>query len=368
MSLSRRTTYSLPAIKKYLTHIIHPSHHTTSLLQNTSKKEWVTSSDALKALTTLQKYQQAKIPFSNLYLHYSHHHLGTLEPAKLYEYIVDSGGIAKEGGIDASILSQKSQDVLRELKWRNATEREKRWGGRGPEGGRGGSCTLNNGFFGTMMRSLNLSVKSTGARVALSVSGGPKGIYAGWNHLVNLVLFDGKRYLVDVGFGGNGPTAPILLQDGNEQPWGVTGDRIRVIWKGIAEYETPGEKCWVLQHRREGNDWDDIYCFTEIEFTPVDVAVMNWKTTRDLRGSFFNYMVICVRNVMEGEDVVGTIILKDGKVKSRIRGNNETLRVCKSEVDRWEALEEYFGIVLGEQERMGIKGMVTELKGGPEDE
>lgn len=265
MSLSRRTTYSLPAIQKYLTHISHPPHHTTSLLQNIRRKEWATSEDGLKALTTLQKYQQAKIPFSNLYLHYSHHHLGTLDPAKLYEYIVNSGGIAREGEVDASILSQESRDVLRVLRWGSASEREKKWEHRGPEGGRGGSCTLNNGFFGAVMRSLNLSVKSTGARVALSVSGGLKGIYAGWNHLVNLVLFEGKRYLVDVGFGGNGPTSPILLEDGNEQAWGVTGDRIRVLWKGIAEYETPGEKCWVLQHKREGKDqWDDIYCFTEI--------------------------------------------------------------------------------------------------------
>lgn len=95
---------------------------------------------------------------------------------------------------------------------------------------------------------------------------------------------------------------------------------------------------------------------------------MNWKTTRDLRGSFFNHKVICVRNVMDGQDFVGTVVLTDGKVRKRERGENETLKVCKSEVERWEALEQYFGIVLGEQERMGIKGMVTELKGGPEED
>ncbi|KAE8451550.1 hypothetical protein EG329_003623 [Mollisiaceae sp. DMI_Dod_QoI] len=368
MSLARRTTYSLQAIQKYLTHISHPPHHTTSLLQNIKKKDWATSKDALSALATLQKYQQAKIPFANLYLHYSTHHLGTLDPGKLYEYIVNSSGIVHEGEIDPEILSRESKHVSRELRWGNASEREKRWEHRGPDGGRGGSCTLNNGFFGTVIRSLNLSVKTTGARVALSVSGGEKGRYAGWNHLVNLVLFEGRRYLVDVGFGGNGPTAPILLEDGNEMAWGVTGDRVRVLWEGIREFETPGEKCWVLQHKREGcEEWDDMYCFTDIEFTPMDVGVMNWKTTRDVRGSFFNHLIICVRNQMEGEDVVGTVIMTDEKVKSRVRGKNETLKVCKNELDRWEALEKYFGIVLGEQERMGIKGLSTELKTSPED-
>lgn len=262
----------------------------------------------------------------------------------------------------------ESSKALEKERIDGVNERERKWEGRGPSGGRGGSCTLNNGFFGTIMRSLGMSVKQTGARVALSVGGGPKDRFAGWNHLVNLVQFEGHRYLVDVGFGGNGPTAPIKLNDGEEIAWGVTEDRIRLVWRGIKEFETPGEKCWVLQHKREGREWDDIYCFTETEFTSEDVAVMNWKTSRDVRGSFFNYMTMCLKNEMEGEDVVGTLIMTDGNVKRRIRGKNELLRECKSEVDRWEALEEYFGIVLGEQERMGIKGMVTELKAPPSED
>ncbi|KUJ21769.1 cysteine proteinase [Mollisia scopiformis] len=218
------------------------------------------------------------------------------------------------------------------------------------------------------MRSLGMRGKRTGARVALSVSGGPKGVYAGWNHLVNLVMFEGRRYLVDVGFGGNGPTAPLELRDGNVMQWGSTGDEVRLLWKGIGEFESPEEKCWVLEHRREGGEWEEVYCFTEVEFTEADVGVMNWKTARDLRGSFFNHIIICMRTEMEGEDVVGTVVLRDGVVKRVVRGESQTIRVCKSEVDRWEALEEHFGIVLGVQERNGIKGMVTELKGKPEDE
>jgi hypothetical protein len=66
---------------------------------------------------------------------------------------------------------------------------------------------------------------------------------------------------------------------------------------------------------------------------------------------------------MEGEDVVGVVTMVGGKVKQRIGCNSETLVECTSEVERWEALEKWFGIVLGEQERLGIRGLSTELKG-----
>jgi arylamine N-acetyltransferase len=42
------------------------------------------------------------------------------------------------------------------------------------------------------------------ARVAKANHGGPKGAFDGWNHLINLVEFEGRRYLVDFGFGANG--------------------------------------------------------------------------------------------------------------------------------------------------------------------
>ena len=43
-------------------------------------------------------------------------------------------------------------------------------------------------------------------------------------------------------------------------------------------------------------------------------------------------------NCGEEEDVVGVIIMADGKVKQRIRGNTETLVECVREVERWGAL------------------------------
>jgi hypothetical protein len=72
--------------------------------------------------------------------------------------------------------------------------------------------------------------------------------------------------------------------------------------------------------------------------------------------------------VMEQGEIIGTINLVNGKVKRRVKsGKSELLANCVSEVDRWEALEKWFGIVLGQEERVGIKRLVTELKGEAEN-
>jgi hypothetical protein len=81
---------------------------------------------------------------------------------------------------------------------------------------------------------------------------------------------------------------------------------------------------------------------------------MNWKSTKNVRGSFLNQMILCVQTVVEEEDVVGVIIMADGKAKQRIRGNIKALVERVSEVERWDDLEKWFSIVLGEQERLGI--------------
>jgi hypothetical protein len=197
--LNRRPTYSLPAIQKYFSHIRLPELMGRSIVRDYKQEGWGTSPSARSALEVLQKYQQSKVPFANLYLHYSRHHVGTLDQGVVYEYLVESGGIAREWERGPGILSE----ALRKDEG-GRSEREKMWDGRAPSGGRGGTCTMNNGFFGTVMRSLGFRVKMAAARVAKANRGGPKGVFDGWNHLINLVEFEGMRYLVDVGFVANG--------------------------------------------------------------------------------------------------------------------------------------------------------------------
>jgi arylamine N-acetyltransferase len=164
-----------------------------------------------------------------------------------------------------------------------------------------------------------------------------------------------------------GPTEPLELKDGYEMPWGSTPELVRLIHAPVPEFTDPTSKVWILQHKRVSQDWKDVYIFTETEFLPQDTKVMNYSTTFDVRGSFFNHMVICTRTVMENESVVGTLSLVNGVIKRRtynVSGElrSEIVAELRNEVDRWEALEEWFGITLGEGERAGIRGLVTELK------
>jgi hypothetical protein len=49
------------------------------------------------------------------------------------------------------------------------------------------------------MRILGMRVKRNVARVSKATNGGPKGRFDGWNHVIDLVWFDGEGYLVGVG-------------------------------------------------------------------------------------------------------------------------------------------------------------------------
>lgn len=68
-----------------------------------------------------------------------------------------------------------------------------------------------------------------------------------------------------------------------------------------------------------------------------------------------------------GGKVVGTTNLVGGGCRRRIGREgiwaSERLADVGTEVERWEVLEGIFGIVLGDEERRGIRGLVTELKG-----
>jgi arylamine N-acetyltransferase len=94
----------------------------------------------LEFLTELVRRQLATVPFESLALHYSKHHLLSLEPDDLFEKVVT----------------------------RNM----------------GGYCMENNTFFGVVLRSLGFKLISTGARVNIPTRGRPGGDYNGWQVLL----------------------------------------------------------------------------------------------------------------------------------------------------------------------------------------
>ena len=271
---------------------------------------------ALDALRSIQQHVLASIPFENLSLHYSAHKTVNLDPDALYEKLVTKG--------------------------------------------RGGYCMENNCFFGTVLRSLGYRIYDAGARVH-----GGGGNYLAWTHMVNIVtLANGKRYMVDVGFGNNGPTQPLLLKDGHEEN-GIPPASMRLVRRKIPATTNPNDRLWIYQHRvSPTSDWEPMYCFAETEFLPQDYEIMNFWTTQS-RKCWFTYRITCVKAIMDekSHELIGTLILTGAEVKKRIGEKTVEIKHCKTEDERLEELKVIFGVKLTEEEKLGIRGMVTELHG-----
>ncbi|KAF2429999.1 putative N-acetyltransferase family protein [Tothia fuscella] len=277
----------------------------------------VTTGYGLEYLRRLQKYQQQACPFENLNLHYARDVIKTLAPEDLYQKF-----------------------VIR--KW-------------------GGTCTENNTFFGNVLRSLGYKVRPCGARVHQGHAGNGDGGYVGWNHCINLVTIDGQKYLVDVGMGPTSPSQPLLLQENNIQT-GIGASKCRLRWDTIPQYTDPDSKLWIYEQDNDGkSDFLPTYCSPELEFLPQDYEIIKMGTTFNRR-SFFTWKIICVRTTLnEQEDVEGVLILVDKSLKRRIMGKTEVLATFENESQRVNALKGWFGIEMTEDEKVGIRGMVTYL-------
>ena len=89
---------------------------------------------------------------------------------------------------------------------------------------------------------------------------------------MNIVIFpyevDGvpQRNMVDVGFGGDGPTRPLPLTPSTvAQNLGT--QEVKLMHENIALNVDPGQRLWFYKIRNsEGDEWKDCYCFPELEF------------------------------------------------------------------------------------------------------
>jgi arylamine N-acetyltransferase len=182
-------------------------------------------------------------------------------------------------------------------------------------------------------------------------------------HIVNIVtLPDGSKYMLDVGFGGDGATKPLPLTSGHiQQNLGL--QEIRLVHSTIPQQIDQGKKLWIYQYRNGiDKEWNSFYCFPEFEFLPEDFEIMNYFTsTSQGLTNFQTRTVLIVRFLREEERIVGKVMLVNGEVKRNMGGRTEVVKVCKTEQERVRAVEEFFAITLTEKEKEGIKGRNVEL-------
>lgn len=191
------------------------------------------------------------------------------------------------------------------------------------ENKRGGYCFEMNGFFSIVLKELGFKVTD------LLCRGTRDGInYMAKLHQVLMVELDGKKYLVDVGYGNDGLTAPVLIEEGIEQKQFTHTYRLT----------THPKYGYILQYKK-GDEWQISYAFTLDECVPMDFQLSNHFTST-FPESFFRKMKFCTMPTKEGR-----ITLTDTNFKI-LENGQLTETAIESEEEFKDKLKEHFGLDL----------------------
>jgi len=181
-------------------------------------------------------------------------------------------------------------------------------------------------------------------------------------HIVNIVTFsDGSKYMVDVGFGGDGATAPLPLLEGHVTH-NIGSQEIQLVHGTIDQQVDKSRKLWIYQYRNGADKpWNSFYCFPEFEFLHADFEVMNCFTSTS-PDCFQTSTMLVIKFLRKADEIYGKIMLVNGEVKENTGGKTRVIKVCKTDEERVESLKEYFGITITNEQREGIRGWRTALK------
>ncbi len=131
-------------------------------------------------------------------------------------------------------------------------------------GRRGGYCFEQNGLMQRVLEALGFRVEGLAARVRWMAPALRPPVPR--THMVLRVTLDGVPWLVDVGFGGNTPTAPLRMDRIEPQP--TPHETFRVFPFGSD----------FLVQARLGEAWMSLYEVAPDPQLPVDYELANWYT------------------------------------------------------------------------------------------
>src|SRR6516162_4912027 len=125
-------------------------------------------------------------------------------------------------------------------------------------------------------------------------------------HRLTLVSLNGEKFIADVGFGGQTPTWPLLLEPNVEQQ----------TPHGAYRFVRDGEM-YESQFRLR-DEWAPMYRFTLTPLAPIDFEVANWFTSTHPQALF-------VRNLL-----VARVI---GETRVNLRNNDLVVRALYDSVE-----------------------------------
>ncbi|MCP4142000.1 MAG: arylamine N-acetyltransferase [Chloroflexi bacterium] len=140
---------------------------------------------------------------------------------------------------------------------------------------RGGYCFEQNGLMYEILEELGFKVRLYLARVIYN-----QDIHPGLTHRITMVEFDGKDYILDVGFGADGPRIPISMS-GKEIK---DGDRkFRISEPRAGEFH--------MQIFQDGNFFS-LYRFELARYGQSDCELGHFYSHKHPKAGFVNHLVI----------------------------------------------------------------------------
>jgi N-hydroxyarylamine O-acetyltransferase len=200
---------------------------------------------------------------------------------------------------------------------------------------RGGYCFEQNTLFAAVLRALGFGVTPLSARVRWQV---PAEVSTPLTHMLLLVEAEGRRVIADVGFGSMSLSAPLLLDDENEQA--TPHEPRRLLRRGPL----------VVHQARLGDEWSDVYHFTLEPQLPIDYELANWFTSTHPQSRFVQNLAVSRAEPDRRHTLLNREFAtrhRDGRVEKRaLAGADELLAV----------LAEYFHLQFSAGTRFGAAG------------
>lgn len=183
---------------------------------------------------------------------------------------------------------------------------------------RGGYCFEQNGLLFEVLEELGFEPDLYLARVIYNQDTTP-----GLTHRLSMITFKGQRYVIDVGFGSQGPRVPVLFSERQ------TNDGAKIF--RIAE-PRPGEHH--LQVFQEG-DFFSLYRFELASYGQADCEVGHFYSHRHPKASFVNHLVvsrILAEEIRSLRDLEYWVITGSGTQSHKISGPEQLLQILVEEL------------------------------------
>ena len=188
---------------------------------------------------------------------------------------------------------------------------------------RGGYCFEHNSLFARVLEALGFEVERLAARVLWGSHTDAPPLPR--THMALRVRSDDRDWLVDVGFGGACPVAPLALDTAEAQSTFL--EPFRVV---------PNDEGW-LAEVHVGEHWKPMYALSRVPLIEVDYVPLNWYTSTHPGSPFKQHMMGAIVNHE------GRYSLLDNRLTIRQRDGSQTSRALDAAALE-SALVEHFGL------------------------